>query len=138
MGKMEKPRPKPLGASQGFSPFSSFTNIISLNRPVIPLVNLVIIPQRRLRRTVLIIKDGPHFRVQSCMPSCIQSFTGVKKRLLSYQLIHLKFWLGWKFVQTHFGFFWLLKSLKISSVRYFVEIYSRIEFLKYQNHYKYL
>ena len=71
----------PLGASRGSATFFGFTWLDSQNWPVIPPLNIAIIPWRKLGRTVLIIKAISHLRVQYQIQLCIQSCAGVNNRL---------------------------------------------------------
>ena len=84
--RVEIPRSAHLGASLGFNTFVGFPRISSQNWPVIPPLNIAIILWWRLGHTVIVIKDGSHFRAQSRMQLFIQSCTGVNKIFLPYQL----------------------------------------------------
>ena len=69
------------------STFVLSPRLSSLNRTNVPPLNIAIIPWRQLGHTVLIFKSGSHSWVQSRMQLCIQSCAGVKKILLTPQLI---------------------------------------------------
>ena len=88
VGKVEKLRLAPLGASQDFTTYVGFPRIGLQNRRVIPPLNISIISWQQLVHTVLVIKAVSHLRVQPWMHSCIQSCKDTKKRLLPCQLTY--------------------------------------------------
>ena len=77
-----------LGTSSNYSNLFLCLWSVSRNRPTVSPLNITIIPWRLLGPTVIVITAVYYFQIKYLIQLHIQSFAGVKKILLPWQLIY--------------------------------------------------